>query len=94
MNSNSKVERILAGSLGDVLVGANTSSLESLRGDLLVLVADKVTAKGEVIDGSLLSAQVVYTDLWVISWGKSQRKSFQEVSCVKLVLSRLSWQRL
>jgi len=57
------MERILARSLGDILVGANTSSLESLARKLLVLIRDKVAAEGEVIDGSTFAAQVENTDL-------------------------------
>jgi len=63
--TDSQMERILARSLGDILVGANTSSLESLARELLVLVRNKVATKGEVIDGSTFAAQVENTDLGV-----------------------------
>jgi hypothetical protein len=59
------VEGLLSGGLHDVLVGANSGSLESLRRELLVLVGDEVAAEGEVIDGSLLSSEVVDSDLGV-----------------------------
>lgn len=70
-----QVERVLSGSLDDVLVAANTGSLQSLGGDLLVLVRDQVGAEGEVIDGSPLSAQVEDSDLGVgyYKWPRNQR---------------------
>lgn len=64
VDTNTKVERVFTRGLGDVLVGTDTSSLESLRGNLLVFVADKVGAEGEVVDGSLLTAKIVDTDLF------------------------------
>jgi hypothetical protein len=63
VDTDTQVERVLTRGLGDVLVGTDTGSLESLRGDLLVLVAHKVGAEGEVIDGSLLAAKIVDADL-------------------------------
>lgn len=67
VHTDTQVERVLTRGLGDVLVGTDTGSLESLRGDLLVLVADKVGAEGEVIDGSLLAAKIINADLWTSS---------------------------
>lgn len=63
MNTHAKVERVLTRGLGDVLVGTDTGSLESLRSDLLVFVTDEVGTEGEVVDGSLLTAKIVDTDL-------------------------------
>lgn len=63
VDTDTEVERILARSLGDVLVGANASSFECLRGDLLVLVTDKVAAEGEVVNACLLAAEVKDADL-------------------------------
>lgn len=57
------MEGVLSGSLDDVLVGTDSGSLESLRGDLLVLVRNQVAAEGEVVDRSLLSSEVEDTDL-------------------------------
>jgi hypothetical protein len=65
VDSDSHVEGLLSGSLHDVLVGADTSGLESLGRKLLILVRDKVAAEGEVIDGSLLSTKIVDSDLGV-----------------------------
>lgn len=63
VDTHTKVERVLTRGLGDVLVGTDTGSLESLRGNLLVLVTDKVGAEGEVVDGGLLTTKIVDTDL-------------------------------
>jgi len=57
------MERVLSGRLGNVLVGADTSSFESLARKLFIFVGDKVSAEGEVVDGSTLSAQVEDPDL-------------------------------
>ena len=65
VHSDSHVEGLLSGGLHDVLVGANSGSLESLGRELLVLVGDEVAAEGEVIDGSLLSSEIVDSDLGV-----------------------------
>jgi hypothetical protein len=40
VDANTHVEGVLAGRLGHVLVGANTGSLESLGGELLILVGN------------------------------------------------------
>ena len=61
------MERVLSGRLGNVLVGADTSSFESLARKLFVFVGDKVSAEGEVVDGSALSTQVKDPDLILTS---------------------------
>ena len=63
VNSDPQVEGVLSGGLDDVLVGTNSSSLEGLGGDLLVLVGDEVAAEGEVVDGGLLSSKIEDSDL-------------------------------
>lgn len=63
VDTDPHVERVLAGRLDDVLVGANTGGLKSLRRDLLVLVGDEVAAEGEVVDRGLLATEVEDTDL-------------------------------
>jgi hypothetical protein len=57
------VERVFAGSLRHILVGADTGSLQSFARKLLILVRDKVTTEGELIDRSTLPAEVKDTDL-------------------------------
>jgi len=65
VDADAHVERVLAGGLCDVLVGADTGGLECLGGQLLVLVRDEVAAEGELIDRGTLAAKVEDTDLWV-----------------------------
>jgi hypothetical protein len=65
VDTDSHVERVLSGSLGDVLVGADSSCFESFRGDLLVFVAYQVSTEGEFVYICLLSSQVEDTDLGV-----------------------------
>lgn len=50
---------------GNVLVGANTGGLESLGGELLVLVGNQVDAHGEVIHVGLLTTKIEDTNLRV-----------------------------
>ena len=63
VHTNPQVERVFAGSLCYILVSANTGSLERFTRELLILVGDKVTAEGELIDRSTLPAEVKDTDL-------------------------------
>jgi hypothetical protein len=51
--------------LVDILVGANTGSLESLRGDLLILVGDEVNAEGELVHTGALAAKIEDANLGV-----------------------------
>ena len=48
-----------------VLVGANTGSLEGLRGDLLILVGDEVNAEGELVNVGLLATEIEDANLGV-----------------------------
>jgi hypothetical protein len=65
MSSDSQVEEILTGDLNHVLVASDTSSLESLRGDLFVLIRNKVNSGWELIAGSSLVTDIVDTKLRV-----------------------------
>lgn len=65
VNTDSHVERLTSRNLGDVLVGANTGGLESLRRKLLKLVGDEVDTERELVGGSSLTTQVIDTDLGV-----------------------------
>jgi hypothetical protein len=65
MDTDTHVERILSGGLGNVFVGTNTSSLESFRGQLLVLVRDEMAAEREFIDGSTFTTKIVDTNLGI-----------------------------
>ena len=74
VDADPQMEGILTGGLGDVLVGADASSFECLARELFVFVGDEVSAEGEVIDRSTLSAQVEDPDLilTLVTSGKSE----------------------
>ena len=63
MDADPQVEGILARSLGDVLVGADTGGFEGLGRQLLVLIGYKVAAERELVDGGTLTAKIEDTDL-------------------------------
>lgn len=65
MGADAQVETLLAGDLGEVLVGANASGLEGLGGQLLILVGDEVDAEGEVIDVGTLATEIENPNLGV-----------------------------
>ena len=65
VHSHSHVEGVLAGLVLHVLVGSDTGGLESLGGDLLLLTGDEVDAVRELVVGSLLSSDVVNSELRV-----------------------------
>jgi len=65
VETDTHMEGILAGHLGDILVAANAAGLEGLGRDLLLLVTEQVDAEGELVDTSLLTTEVVDTNLWV-----------------------------
>ena len=50
---------------GIVLVGADTSGLESFGGELFIFVGDHVDAEREFIDVRTLAAEVEDTDLGI-----------------------------
>merc|ERR1712025_553981 len=52
-SSHSDVETVLATILDEILVAANSSSLQSLGGKLLKFVRDQMDAQGKLIDSSL-----------------------------------------
>jgi hypothetical protein len=63
VHTNPQVERVFASGLCYILVGADTGSLERFARELLILIGDKVTTEGELIDRSTLPAEVKDTDL-------------------------------
>lgn len=65
VDTDAHVETFLSGNLDEVLVGANTGSLESLGGQLLVLVGDQVDAEREVVYIGLLATEVEDADLGI-----------------------------
>jgi len=65
MEAHPYVELILPCRLDEVLVGTNTSCLQCLRGQLLVLIRDKMDTEGEVLHSPLLLPQVKDPDLGI-----------------------------
>jgi len=59
VHTNAEMKRILAGGLGNVLVGANSGGFEGLRRELLILIGDEVAAEGELVDRGTLAAEIV-----------------------------------
>ena len=88
VNSDSHVEA-LSSDLGlHVLVASNSSSLKSLRGDLLLLVAHQMHAVGEEVVSSLLLSDVIDSKLGV---GDSSVESRLGVRLVLLVSVAPTW---
>lgn len=65
VGTDTEVETFLAAVLHEVLVGANTGSLEGFGAQLLILVGDEVDAEREVVDIGTLATQVEDADLGV-----------------------------
>merc|ERR1719186_2004982 len=65
MDSHPDVEAFLAAVLDKVLVAANPSSLKGLRRELLELIRNQMDREGELVNTSLLPAQVKNPDLRV-----------------------------
>lgn len=63
MSANAEMETFLATVLDQVLVGADTGSLEGLRAQLLIFVGNEVNAEREVVDVGTLAAQVENANL-------------------------------
>lgn len=75
MQSHSDVELIFAAELHQVLVAANAASFQSFRAELFIFVRHEMDAEGEVLDESLLSAQVEDADLGV--WNTTTETRFR-----------------
>lgn len=67
VDADAEMERVLSAGLGHVLVGADTGRLQSLRGELLVLVRDKMAAEGELVDIGTLASKIEDPDLLIAS---------------------------
>jgi hypothetical protein len=63
VHTNPQVERVFPGGLCYILVGTDTGSLERFARQLLILVGDKMTAEGKLVDRGTLPAKVKNTDL-------------------------------
>ena len=65
VSTHSHVERVLASVLHQVLVGSNTSSLQSLRRQLLTLIRQKVSHEGIGVHASGLVTDIEDADLGI-----------------------------
>jgi len=65
VHSGSHVETFSSDVDLHVLVASNTGSFESLRGDLLLLVADQMDARWELVESGLLFTDIVNSELGV-----------------------------
>ena len=65
VNSDSHMEVLLTAVDGHVLVAGNSSSLESLRSDLLLLVANEMDTGWEFTESGLLLTDVIHSELGV-----------------------------
>jgi hypothetical protein len=65
VDADAKMERVLSSRLHHVLVGADTSSLQSLGRQLLVLIGDQMNTQRELVDTSSLASQVEDANLGV-----------------------------
>lgn len=65
VHSYTHVEGLFGSHLGNVLVAANTGSLECLAGDLFSLQGNEVDTEGELIRLSLLTTKIKDADLGV-----------------------------
>ena len=88
MKTDTHVERVLAGHLGDVLVGADTAGLEGLGRDLLLLVTEEVDAERELVDRGLFATEVVDANLGVWDTTAEARLWVSLVLLVSVAASR------
>lgn len=70
MHTNTHVELVFSTMLHHVLVSTDTACLQSLTGQLFVLIRHQMDGHGEVVHRDLLGAQVIYSYLWVCSVDK------------------------
>lgn len=73
--SHTEMEGILTNSLDEVLVGADSSGLESFGGKLFQFIGDHDDVSWEEEDGSLLRSKIVDSDLGV--WDTSTESGLE-----------------
>mmetsp|Transcript_12673 Transcript_12673/g.16543 ORF Transcript_12673/g.16543 Transcript_12673/m.16543 type:complete len:206 (-) Transcript_12673:391-1008(-) len=88
VNTDTNVVSFLTNVLCKVLVNGNTACLESLTGNLLLLVTNQVSHKGEKINGSSLGTNVVDLNLTV---GYTTAITRLDVRLVLLVAVAAEW---
>lgn len=65
VDTNTQVETFTTTELDESLVSGDTSSFQSLRGDLLTLIADEMDDERELINMGFLVTNIVDTDLGI-----------------------------
>jgi hypothetical protein len=65
VDADSQVERIFSGSLGDVFIAADSGRFKSFTGQLFVLIRNKMSTEGEVVNGSTFASQIENSNLRV-----------------------------
>jgi len=73
METYPEMELVFAAVLHHVLVGTDAASLQSLTGQLLVLVRDQVNTKRKVVNGSLLSTKIIDPNLGI--WTREKQRA-------------------
>ena len=79
VSTHSHVEGILTTVLDEVLVGSDTTSLQSLRGDLLTLVGQDVGDEGVGIDAGGLVTNIEDSDLGIYAIKRLSSENYQEL---------------
>merc|ERR1712099_61232 len=88
MDTHTNVEGILASNLGHVLVGTNTSSLQSFSRQLLIFIRHKIHTLGEFIHTSLLFTKIKDPDLRIWDTPTETRLRVRLVLAVTITASR------
>ena len=79
VSTHSHVESVLTSVLDEVLVGSNTASLQSLRGNLLTLIGQDVGDEGVSIDAGGLVTNIEDSDLGIYTVTPLQLTLYQEL---------------
>lgn len=77
VHTHTQVEVILADDLGHVLVHDDTSSFQRFGRELFLLTRAQVHAQREVVDGGILSANIVDTNLGVCGNRRSHAAQYE-----------------
>ena len=65
MYTDTHVERVLAGVLGNVLVGTDTGGFQGFTANLFTLIRQEMDTEGKLVGGSLLATQIKDANLGV-----------------------------
>ena len=73
MHPHAHVEGVLAGSLGNIFVCADTGSFKCFRGELLVFVGNQMAAEGEFVDWGTFPSKIENTNLQRVKHERLQK---------------------